>query len=233
MRRETGFTLIEVLTAMMVGLLALGIIYSLIIVGRKSAGGVELKSAADQDVRAALEIMSMEIRMASFNPKHRCGIWKDSVKPMAFFAAYQRYKGIQEATPTALTIEMDINGNGIIATGANDETEVIRYEYVHTNGNQYMTRSTNGGGAQPFLGDRANRNVPKTVRVINGDALPIFQYFDAGGQLIDQDLASRLDKIRRIEITLKVETDEVSPDTGRRRQMTYLTSVIPRNHAIP
>ena len=196
---------------MMVGLLAIGVIYSLIIMGRKSAAGVELKSAADQDTRAALEIMSMEIQMASYNPTHQPGIWKDANKPMTVFAACQNYRGIQEATATTVTVEMDLNGNGIIATGDNDENEVIRYEYVHSDGNQYITRSTNGGGSQPFLGDRAKRAVPKTVHVINGEDLPVFQYYDGKGERIEEHLADRLDEIRRIGITLQVETDEVSP----------------------
>ncbi len=38
--------------------------------------------------------------------------------------------------------------------------------------------------------------------------------------------------IRRIDITLAVETDEVDPSTKARKQMTYMTSVAVRNHAL-
>jgi hypothetical protein len=38
--------------------------------------------------------------------------------------------------------------------------------------------------------------------------------------------------IRRIDITLAVETEEVEPTTKARRQMTYSTSMLVRNHAL-
>jgi hypothetical protein len=37
--------------------------------------------------------------------------------------------------------------------------------------------------------------------------------------------------IRRIDITLVVDTEFVDPNTNQRRRMIYSTSVIPRNHA--
>ena len=231
MKTQRGFTITEILTAMTVGIIVVGAIYSIVIMARKSAGAIELRSAADQDVRAALEIMSLEIQMASYNPKHKFNMWKKYNDPKEALAPEQINKGIQEATTTSITIEMDLNGNEQIAAIKGDENEVIRYEYVATESDHYITRSTNGGSAQPLLGAAFKSTTPKTVRVVNGDT-PVFKYYDGKGFLIDKDLNANIPNIRRIEITLIVETDELSPDTGLRRKMTYTTCVIPRNHAV-
>ena len=84
--------------------------------------------------------------------------------------------------------------------------------------------------------------MPRSVRVINDangngvfDAatdIPVFTYFDgAGNQIPFASLPANIPNIRRIDITLQVETDEITPDTGQRRKMIYSTSVIVRNHA--
>jgi type IV pilus assembly protein PilW len=63
-----GFTLIEILMALFIGLILLGAVYISMTSGQRSSAGVERKVAAQQDTRAALEVMAMEISMASFNP---------------------------------------------------------------------------------------------------------------------------------------------------------------------
>ncbi len=224
--RQKGFTLTEILIAMAIGLIVLSAIYAVVEMGRRTAASIEVKVAAGQDARAALELMAMEIQMASYNPSHKNNVWK-TFDDMTSLASNQDNKGIQEATATSLTIEMDLNGNGSIA-GTNNPNEVIRYEYVHNDQNRYITRSTNGGSAQAFLGDAAASTTTKTVRVINGDTA-VFRYYNGRDQLITNPAAS-IAQIRRVEITLLVETDDISPDTGTRRRMTYTTSVIPRNH---
>jgi esterase/lipase superfamily enzyme len=40
-----------------------------------------------------------------------------------------------------------------------------------------------------------------------------------------------IEKIRRIEIILAVETDDVDINSKERKRIIYSTSVIPRNHA--
>jgi hypothetical protein len=64
--------------------------------------------------------------------------------------------------------------------------------------------------------------------------LPLFRYFDgAGAELFptagDQ---SSVPNIRRINITIAVETADIDPTSGQRRRLIYGTSVIPKNHGI-
>jgi prepilin-type N-terminal cleavage/methylation domain-containing protein len=240
LRGVGGFTLVELLLALFVGAVLMSAIYVTMISGQRSSAGVERKVAAQQDVRAALEIMAMEISMASYNPNFIPGIWTDG-STCAGASPNQAYKGIQEATATTITVEMDIGESNSIG---DNENEIIRYTYDAAN--QFITRRTNCGTAQPFLG--ANPAAPagtRTVRLINntaginngpGHATPaVFRYYDSNGTELypyagknPGDIAN----IRRIDITLAVETEERDPATNAFRQMIYSTSVLVRNHAI-
>ena len=238
LRREGGFTLVEVLFALFVGGLLMSAVYFTMISGQKSSAGVERKVAAQQDVRAALDIMALEIGMASYNPNYALGLWVQAPGDCAA-AGTQSYRGIQEATPMAITVEMDIGENGRIA-GA-DANEVVRYAYNADS--QDITRSVNCGTADPLLGGAVPGT--KTVNVINGNGraginnganppVPaIFRYYDSSGsELFPGTTPANIPNIRRINITLAVETEEADPGTRRKRQMNYSTSVLVRNHGI-
>lgn len=225
-RQKDGFTLVEIIFALFIGALILGAIYFSMVSGKKSSVAIESKISAQQDVRGVLEIMAMEIGMASFNPRFVTGIWRDT-GDCSSFSANQGYKGIQAATANSITVEMDIAGNGAVG---DDTNEIITFNY--DTANQRVTRETNCGGAQAFLGDVSGN--PRSVRVINNDlGIPIFRYFNgAGTEIATGSLPGDIPNIRRIEITLAVETEEIDPNTNQRRRMIYSTSVIPRNHAI-
>jgi type IV pilus assembly protein PilW len=209
-----GFTLVEVLFAITIGLLLLSAIYVAVQSGQRSSVAIEAKTAAQQDVRAALDLMAMEIGMASY--WRRTGIsnpWGASAD-----------KGIILAADNIIQIQADINDDGDV----DDSNENIRYEYVIAE--QRITRQTGAAPAQPFLGDDPASGRPRIVRVINNDPtinIPVFRYFDGTGAV-----TASIPDIRRIDITLAVETDEIDPNTGQRRRMIYSTSAIPRNHAI-
>jgi hypothetical protein len=233
--------------ALFIGGVLMSAVYVVMISGQKSSTGVERKVAAQQDVRAALDIMAMEIGMASYNPFLATGIWVQPPSSPAsgndcVAAGNQAYKGIQEATPTSITVEMDIGsdgfGNGGIA-GA-DSNEVIRYAYDAAN--QYITRSTNCGTAQPFLGAASGAATgTRTVLVINNTAPinngagagAVFRYYDSSGtELYPGTTPANIPNIRRVDITLAVQTEERDPSTNQFRRMIYSTSVLVRNHAI-
>jgi hypothetical protein len=80
---------------------------------------------------------------------------------------------------------------------------------------------------------------PRAVRVINNTAgtgntaIPVFRYYDGTGtEIAATALPAGIPDIRRIDITLAVETEGVDPNTNLRRRLIYSTSVIPRNHGI-
>lgn len=243
MMNNRGFTLLEIVVAIAIGMIMMAAIYAAINSAQRSSSGIERKVTAQQDARSALELMAMEIRMASYDVNMLSTIWVD---PTACTTASSNptYRGIQEATANSITIEMDIDDSGAVG---DHENEIIRYEYVAAN--QYITRenrrptccSSSSCTQQPFLGD--TNASKKTVRVINdqngngsynsGTDIPVFRYFNGAGTEIDPGSdASLIPKIRTIEITLAVETADIDPMTQQRRRLVYSTRVTPRNHAI-
>ncbi|MFZ3104426.1 MAG: prepilin-type N-terminal cleavage/methylation domain-containing protein, partial [Smithella sp.] len=68
MSDKRGFTLVEILAALGIGAIMLAAIYSMINLSQKTSSGMERRVAAQQDEKTALELMAMEIGMASYNP---------------------------------------------------------------------------------------------------------------------------------------------------------------------
>jgi len=235
MKNHKGYTLVEVLIALALGVIILSAIYSLVNMGQKSTYNIERRVAASQDARTALEMMSMEIQMASYNPRpgdEDSDFWVSSGNCTP--STNQTYKGIQSATDSSITIEMNLDEDNSIGDDDDDDdrddSEVINYTY--DSNNQYISRSTNcTGGDQPFLGDVPGN--PRAVRVINTSAVPVFRYFNAlGAEIAASSLPAGIPNIARIDITLWVETENADMNTGQRKKSFYSTSIIPRNHVI-
>jgi prepilin-type N-terminal cleavage/methylation domain-containing protein len=237
MRNAKGFTMVELMIALAVSAGLLAAVYMAINSTQRHSSSIERRVTAQQDVKPALDIMAMEIGMASYNPTFASNLWVVPSGTCLGAAANQTYRGIQVATANAIAVEMDIAGDGTDGDGMlGDDNEVIRYNY--NTANQYITREVScKGGAQPFLGDTVAGH--KTVRVINSTAgpgntaIPVFRYFNGvGAEIAAGSLPAAIPDIRRIEIVLAVETEGVDANTGQRKRLIYSTSVIPRNHAI-
>ncbi|MGO9136696.1 MAG: PilW family protein [Syntrophales bacterium] len=253
MNDERGFTLVELMIAIAVSLIMIAAIGMAIESASRSSGGIERKVTAQQDVRGALDIIALEVKMASYNPSFSTTIWRSDGNPggpnfCTTQSANQLYKGIQEATANSITVEMDIAG-GVDANGNPDgngalteANEIIRYNFVQTGNDRYITREANCGGPQAFLGDSVASGNPKTVRIINADPdvlVPVFRYFDSQGiELLSAAgpwpgrvcMPGCTADIRMIEITMAVETDEIDPSTGLTRRMIYKTRETVRNN---
>ncbi|HOO41081.1 MAG TPA: prepilin-type N-terminal cleavage/methylation domain-containing protein [Syntrophales bacterium] len=236
MKSQRGVTLVELIIAMAVTTLVLGSVYLAVNSTQRHSAAIEGKVVAQQDVKAALDLMALEISMASYNPGFASDIWRTANDCNT--AGVNEYRGIQEATANALTVEMDLDGDGD-TTGTNEK---IRYSYIATaDGDRYIARAVGcGGGFTAFLGDKLADGRPLNVRVVNGDynpVIPVFRYFNGSGTEIPVDgtadgLPAKTADIRRIVITLAVETEHIDPNTGQRKRLIYSISVIPRNHVI-
>ncbi|MEI6608234.1 MAG: prepilin-type N-terminal cleavage/methylation domain-containing protein [Deltaproteobacteria bacterium] len=232
MRDAKGFTLVELLIAVGVAMGLLVAVYMAVNSTQHHSTAIERKVTAQQDLKPVLDIMAMEIGMVSYNPTAATNLWVNPTGSCLGTASNQIYRGIQEATANSIVVEMDIGPGGDGDGMLGDSNEVIRYNYDTTN--QYITRETNCGGGQPFLGDTAASGRPRTVRVINNTlGIPVFRYYNGTGtEIASTGLPAGIPNIRRIDITLAVETEDVNANTGQRISLTYSTSVIPRNHAI-
>ena len=132
-RTEKGFTLIELLIAMALALVVITSLASSFISQRKTYDVQEQISEMTQNARAAMDMMSGEIRMAGYNPT---GLMQTS-NPAA-----SNFVGIPYDT-NQIKIIADLNGDG----DASDSNENIIYLFDATN--HRIDRNT-GGGDQPF-----------------------------------------------------------------------------------
>ncbi len=244
-KSKKGFTIVEIIIAILIASIIMGAIMLVVRSGLYSSVGIEAKTTTQQDARAALEIMALDIRMASYNihdimKPNNSTIWADltttageNCSVLTSASSNSQWRGIREATANSLTIEADINNDGIIGS-AGQQNEVIRYVYVTAGGEGYITRctccstSSTGSGGQPILGDTITSGRPRVIRVINNtENIPVFRYLDGSG-----NAAASIPDIRRIDITLAVESETIDPMTNQRHRQFYSTTVIPYNHAI-
>lgn len=255
---NNAFTIVEIMIAIVISFIIMGAVGLAMRSGLYSSLGIEAKTVAHQNARAALETMALEISMASYNPKFERDdiIWADltlgslnglNCSILTSAPSNPDRKGIVEATANSLTIEADINNDGIVGS-VGQQNEVIRYVYVTAGGEQYITRCTcctsgsTGGGGQPFLGNTVASGQQRTVRVINNQVgIPVFRYFNGRGVEFTPNTAltdciqvptpnNHICNIRRIDITLVVESDTIDPMTQQRHRQFYSTTVVPLNH---
>ena len=124
-----GFSLVEMLIAMAVGMAVLGAMYGVFNIQSKTLGNQEEIVAMQQSVRAGMDMMAREIGMAGYNP------------------AGATFAGVTYDT-TQLRIMADLNGDG----DTEDEHENIAYKYYNSSEYPYqIKRKTGGGDFQPFV----------------------------------------------------------------------------------
>ena len=122
--KERGFTLVELLIAMTIGLIILAALSSTFLMQRRIYDVQEQIVEMVQTARAAMDMMTCEIRMAGYDP---AGAGFDGIP----------YNAGQ------LQIVANLNGD----SDTDDSNENITYTYDNTN--LQIDRNT-GGGAQPF-----------------------------------------------------------------------------------
>lgn len=128
---EEGFTLIEIVIGLAISLILMGVAVSIFNVQRKSYSTQEQITEMQQNVRAAMDMIIREIRMAGYDPTE------------------SGFVGIGTNTTTLLQIMADIDGNGT-STGTNED---ITYRYYNASDATYpreIKRKTGGGEFQPF-----------------------------------------------------------------------------------
>ncbi len=184
-----GFTMIELLVAMVVALLALGAIYSTFLNQQKSYVVQGETAAMHQNIRAAMFYMQREIRMAGCDPNGSAGA------------------AIITAGATSINFTEDVIGNtpGSDSDGATDDPDENITYALDANKNLVRTDPVNPPVVPPAL------PVPQTVAQ-NIDAID-FVYLDGasppnvlnpGG--IDVP-AGNEGQIRSVEITIVARTD--------------------------
>jgi type IV pilus assembly protein PilW len=129
-----GFSLIELLIAMVVGIVVLGALYGVFISQNKTFGNQEEIVAMQQSVRAGMDMIVREVRLAGYDPL-RVNIDTNSAN---------NFSGVT-VSGTQLQVRADLNGDGVI-----DATSQENITYAYDSANLRITRNS-GSGAQPFV----------------------------------------------------------------------------------
>lgn len=116
-----GFSLVELLIAMAVGIVVLGAMYSVFTIQNKTFGNQEELVATQQSVRAGMDMMTREVGMAGYNP------------------AGATFTGVT-VNDSQLQIKADINGDGLIDAASQEN---IIYAFDGTN--KQITRNIGAG----------------------------------------------------------------------------------------
>ena len=183
---SNGFSLFEVLVALTIMLLVMSGIIKLFTSLNRTYTRQNVAAGIQQVARAGIDIMTRNIRMAGLNPL--------KLEPI----------GIVEASPRKIRFEMDLNGSGMIETGA-----AIREDVAYLlNTKKQLIQQYDGN-------KRSNRSLLDNVSELR------FEYLDA-----DDQETNNLAAIRTVDVSLTVQE---SSGMGQFISRTYSTRVICRN----
>jgi type IV pilus assembly protein PilW len=129
-RDVAGFTLIELMVSMAIGLAVLAAIAGTFTAQTRQNSAEEQIGQMQQNVRGALDLMIREIQMAGYKP------------------AGGSFNGIQTSTATTLRIKLDLDSSGVETDGTTDD---ISYSFDSSTG--LITRTLNNTSSGATLAD--------------------------------------------------------------------------------
>lgn len=129
-KKSAGFTLMELLVAMAIGLVVIASVAGTFTVQTRQNSAEEQIAQLQQNVRGALDLMVSEIQMAGYKP------------------AGGTFNGVQTSTSTTLRIKLDLNSSGV---ETDDATDDITYAFNNSTG--ILTRTLINSGSSATLAD--------------------------------------------------------------------------------
>ncbi|WP_447970278.1 PilW family protein [Nitrospira sp. M1] len=131
-KKDQGFTLIEVVITLALSVVTVGTIYTVYSSQVRAQVARDDTLDMQQHARAAMDVVVRELKMAGYDPRHV----NQDTNPVNDFDGIVYH-------PTQLHIKADLNGNG----SPTDSHEFIRYS--HDQETLTLRRDT-GGGRQPL-----------------------------------------------------------------------------------
>jgi len=228
--KNSGFTLVELVIAMGISLVIIAAIYASVNIAQRSSAGVGMKVITQQDARAVLDMMAMEIRMASFNPSASRTLWETiPVCPsMGGITPVKANKGIQVAEPNKIFIAMDLNDPPLSPANSSIGDTFSEYiEYALNDAKNTITRNVSCSGDTDILG---GDDLSTHVRNGSETGIPLFQYFDRNNHPLTSPVS--IPDIRRVRITIIADTRNPDRLSGGIKRTTYTTDVVVKNHVL-
>lgn len=201
--RQGGFTFIELMISLTLGLVVLAALMSTFALQRNTFGVQEEKAEILQTARAAMNMITQEVMMAGYNPDPSSGLQREDDSLPTFSGI------VYDDSKSELEIRADLDGDGKIVSNATgidpdqwiyDENERIVYKKI---GDQ-LKRKTGRGYFQPFA-----ENI-KTF---------VFIFLKADGSE-----ANHSKDIRNVAIFLETETEKAL--VGKARNTFSLESMV-------
>lgn len=185
---HNGFTLVELLVAMAISSIMLAVI--VVTYQSQAQTHITQQEVVDmqQNARAAMDLMTREIRMAGLNPTGNAG----TGTPKSMITA---------ADANCLEFGMDMSGDG----DTNDTNEQYRYKLT----NDGTSACGDGNGIADSFPCALGRRTGGGLQVVadNIEALN-FAYLDANGAVIPTPVsAANLPNIRSVQVTLIARAD--------------------------
>lgn len=178
-RSQAAFTLIELLITMVIFSVAATAIYTSYLTQQKTYIAQAEVTAMQQNIRAGMYHLERELRMAGFDPHNTAEA------------------GFLIAENDELQLTADLNEDGNMLAGTNDENEQVRYAVS----DGYLRREIWGGGLQPLA---------QNIEVLD------LVYLDEDNDVLNPDLgdvpANDLKKIRSVQITMVARTNKPDPE---------------------
>lgn len=209
LERRDGFSLVELIVALAVFAIITSTIYGAFIMQRRSFDLQEQMTEMQQNVRAAMDMMVREIKLAGYDDP-------DVISPTTMrevtlsdnLSNSKRFNGITYNT-SQLQIKVDLNGDG----DNGDSNEDITYKHYNSSTYPYqLKRKTGAGYFQPFA---------ENIQTFT------FSYLDANGAS-----TTTTADIRQVEVAITGRTAQADPDysdNGGYRTFTLKALITPMN----
>ncbi len=212
-KKPQGFSLVELMIAMLVGMVVLGSLYNLFTVQGKLLGNQGMAVEMQQNARMAMDMMTREMRLAGFNPT---ATLSKCAGTLPSSLASTPCVGMLNAADTVVKFNMDVSDEDGATDGPN---ETITYG---------LYTSTAGGVSVKCLGRKTTNDSSYQPVVENIDSLT-FTYLNSAGSA-----AATIDTIRSIQVTVVAKTAKADPSYPTNmgyRTYTLTSRITPRNLA--
>ena len=163
--RHQGFTLVELLVAMVVGMVAVGAIYAIYTTQLRSYRHHQLLLEMQHNLRAAMVILEQQIRMAGFDPEQSGRFGITDVRRYDLVGT-----GVDPEGQPAIFYTLDVDENGALDprnTYRNRENCDFRARNDGSSGRRYLAWD-NGMGRHPVAENIEAKGLAYAVDV-NGD----------------------------------------------------------------
>ncbi|MBT8762456.1 prepilin-type N-terminal cleavage/methylation domain-containing protein [Desulfohalobiaceae bacterium Ax17] len=227
-KSNNGFTLIELLVVIAISGILLTATYSAFQWQHKSYHIQEEVAEMQQDLRAAMDIMVRETRMAGYDPKNSGKFGITDIR------RYDLNGNLNSSGFSAITFTTDLDGDGTV-----DSNEIISYSiYDYGNDNNLDLARKIGGSGRQLLAENIDSFVlayayddDRDGELETNASNDIIWAIDKNndGKLEYSTTSVAIDRIRAVRIWILTKTGEQDPDFLNTNTYVVGNQIITRN----